>query len=543
MLLALACAQGASASSTQNPVDRADPSVIEEELRDERPAPSKEQPRLKLQGGQAGASAVGEAVVVGAIRIEGATALPRAAFAPVAQSYAGRLLSPQDLEALATAVATVAREAGYGLATAWIPEQQIANGILRVILDEGRIDAVETVGSGSEAVRRRLAMIATGRPIRTAELERQLLVAGDIEGVVIGKVRLERRGGKNILRVQTQQERTDGYVGIDNWGSSTVGPVRARLSVDFNGLLDEDDRLTVGGVITPLSPKEFALVRAAYSKAIGMHGTEVTVGGYYARSRPGGVLADRDFKGESAEIEVGVRHPFVRSRAGSLWGELGLNFRNSTQYQREVKVRDDQFPTLTAGLFTTRALGSGRLRARLALVQGFKIGGATEEGDPIASRPDAGATFTKAEAWVQLTQDLGRGFGIQAQAAGQIASEPLLSSEEMGLGGRQFLRAWDYRELSGDKGVAGSLEFRYDFYGLPAPLGAAQIYAYADAGSVGNYENGFGGGTLASVGGGLRLWLNDTIEGGLEVGFPLTQGAVVNADRDPRISFTLESSF
>ena len=541
-ILALACAGSASAYATQDPVDRADPSVIEEELRDERSAPQKDQPRVTFQRGQASASEVGQAVVVGAVRIEGATALPRAAFAPVAQGYAGRLLSPADLEALAAAVATVARDAGYGLATAWIPEQQVANGVLRVVLDEGRIDAVETVGSGSAAVRRRLAMIATGRPIRTAELERQLLIAGDIEGVVIGKARIERRGHKNVLRVQTRQERVEGYASIDNWGSTTVGPVRARVSVDFNGLLDEDDRLTVGGVVTPLSPKEFALVRAAYSKAIGMYGTELTVGGYYARSQAGGVLADRDLEGKSAEIEVGVRHPFVRSRAASLWGEFGLTFRNSEQYQREVKIRDDQFPTLTLGLFTTRALGRGRLRARLALVQGLEVGGSTERGDPLASRPDAGASFTKAEAWIQLTQDLGRGFGIQAQAAGQIASGPLLSSEEMGVGGRQFLRAWDYRELSGDKGVAGSLEFRYDFGGLPAPLGAAQIYAYADAGSVGNYENGFGGGTLASAGGGLRLWLSEAIEGGLEVGFPLTDGATIGS-RDPRISFTLESSF
>ena len=543
MLCALACAQGASASSTQNPVDRADPSVIEEEFRDDRSTSPKTQPRIQLQGVKPGASQVDEAVVVGAIRVEGATALPHAVFAPVAQSYAGRLLSPQDLEALASAVATVARDAGYGLATAWIPEQRIANGILRVVLDEGRIDAVETVGSGSEAVRRRLATIATGRPIRTAELERQLLIAGDVEGVVIGKARLERRHGKNILRVQTRQERVDGHVAIDNWGSTTVGPVRARLSLDFNGLLGEDDRLTIGGVITPLSPKEFALVRAGYSKAVGIHGTEVTVNAYYALSQPGGVLSDRDLRGESTEFELGVRHPFVRSREGSLWGELGLTFRNSTLHQRGLKVRDDGFPSVTAGLYTTKAMGRGRLRARLALVKGFEVSGATQEGDPLASRPDAGADFTKAEAWVQLAQNLGAGFGIQAQATGQIASGPLLSSEEMGLGGRQFLRAWDYRELSGDKGIAGSVELRYNFDGLPAPLGAAQLYSYVDAGSVGNYRKGFGGGTLASAGGGVRLWLGPTIEGGVEVGFPLTDGAIAGAQRDPRISFSLESSF
>ena len=51
--------------------------------------------------------------------------------------------SPSDMRALASDVANVARGAGYGLATAWIPPQRVSNGVLRVVIDEGRIDAIE----------------------------------------------------------------------------------------------------------------------------------------------------------------------------------------------------------------------------------------------------------------------------------------------------------------------------------------------------------------------------------------------------------------
>src|SRR3546814_6283677 len=112
----------------------------------------------------------------------------------------------------------------------------------------------------------------------------------------------------------------------------------------------------------------------------------------------------------------------------------------------------------------------------------------------------------------------------------------------MGLGGRNFLRSFDYREASGDKGIAGSAELRFDLEKLPAPIETAQLYGYVDAGSVGNYGDGRGGATLASAGGGVRMDLDD-ISIGLELGFPLTDSPFYDGDRNPdRKSTRLNSS-
>jgi hemolysin activation/secretion protein len=179
----------------------------------------------------------------------------------------------------------------------------------------------------------------------------------------------------------------------------------------------------------------------------------------------------------------------------------------------------------------------------LSFVQGLDALGATHEGDPLASRIDASARFSKVEFWGEYEHGFGRGFSVVAQMEAQAANRPLLSSEEMGLGGRYFGRAWDYREFSGDKGIAGALELRFDLKNLPSPATSGQLYTYVDGGSVGNYEGGFGGGSLASAGAGIRLWLNGSIEAALEAGFPLSDGSDPAADRDPRLSFTLGTRF
>ena len=540
------CASAAApllASEAQTQVDRADPSVVEEELKDPQPA-AKRPPRiLQVAPSETRSSALEGTVAIGAIRIDGARALSQASFASVIERYVGRTLSPSDLRALATGIAGVAREAGYGLATAWIPPQQVGNGVLRVGIDEGTIDALDVTGTGSDAVKARLAPLADGEPLKTAELERRLLIADDLPGIRLGKAKLVHKGNRNVLVLSAVKDRVEGRVQIDNWGTGTSGPVRARLSVDINALLADDDRLSVEAVTTPLEPNELALGRAAYTVSLGTGGTEVTVGGYVARSEAGAVLSARDFDGKSSELEAEVRHPLIRSRDASVWAGVAGSLRNSEQTRQDIVVRDDRVITFTGSLYGFQQLANGRLRGRLAFVQGVDILGATRASDPLRSRSDADGRFSKLEFWGEFEHRLGYDFSILLQAEGQLVGGPLLSSEEMGLGGRAFGRAWDFREYSGDRGIASSLELRFDWEKPLSMLEMVQLYAYLDGGTVANLGTGTGGGSLASVGLGTRLWLPSRIRASAQLGIPLTQSTSNGKRSDPRLSVTFDKKF
>ncbi len=532
--LSLATPAGAS----QSPVDKANPAVVVEQLRQKEPERQRQLPP-RLETTAPAAIELDQAVVVGAIRVEGASVIPPAAFAPIIDSYVGRTLSSADLKALVSDIAAVTRARGYGLATAWIPAQKITNGIIRVMLDEGRIDEVRVEGSASAAATRMLAVLATGEPVTTALLERQLLLAGDLDGVKLGKARLQRVDGRRLLIVAAERERVRVRAGFDNWGSHEVGPIRARVSADINGVLAHDDRLTIGASLTPLQPREFQLVNVGYAKGIGTGGAEVHVSGYHARTHAGGSLKGRDIEGRSSYAEVGVSHPLLRTRAASVWAYLDFGILDASQSLRDITFRDDRITALSASLYGTAAVASGRLRTRLTYKKGLKLFDATTGGDRLASRRDGSAIFSKVEFWTGYERSLGGNFSLALQAEGQIASRPLLSSEEMGLGGRYFLRGYDYLEYSGDDGVAGSAELRWNVR-LPKDT-AAQIYAFVDAGEVDNHRQGFGSGSLASAGGGVRVGF-DRIEAGLEIGVPLRDGAAAK-DYDPRISYTLATQF
>lgn len=534
----------ATAAQAQPPVDQVDPGLVGQQV-DERERQSAPPPpdAPALAAPAAGGVADLPPVTAGAILIDGATILTPADFAPAIEPYLGRALGPDELRALTRDVAAVARNAGFGLATAWIPRQSLVAGVLRVRIDEGRIDAVEIEGPGRAAVGVRLAGLATGRPVRTAELERALLLAGDLPGVTLGRARIVPRDGRNVLVVPAGLDRVRGRATIDNSGSASVGPIRARLSVDMASLAIAGDRLSIGGVVTPVQPREFQYGELGYSVPIGHGGTEVGVRGYVGHSAAGGSVRDRDFQGTSAGVEVALSHPLIRSRAASLWAGATLAVRDSRLDEAGVEARDDRIATATASLSGNARMAGGRVRVRLSYVQGLDLLNATARGDPLASRRDAGGAFSKVEFWTQYERRLGNGFSMELRGAGQLASRPLLASEEIGLGGRSFLRGFDYWEAAGDRGAAGSAEVRYDIAsGLPHPFRRLQLYLFADGGRVTNIGGGTGGGTLASAGAGLRAALRSGFEAGLELGFPLTD-APFDDDPDPRVSFSLGSRF
>jgi hemolysin activation/secretion protein len=537
-VIAAPCAVGA-----QTPVDRSDPAVVTEEERQAEETMPLEPRRPTISATERQDTVMqAEGVVAGAIRVEGATALPPATFATAIEPYLGRPLSAADLRALARAVANAARDAGFGLATAWIPPQSVATGVLRVRLDEGRIDAIQASGPAAPAVERLLLPLATGEAVRTSALERRLLLARDIAGVSVGRATLSRRAGRNVLRVETRRERARGRASIDNWGTQAIGPLRARLSADALSVIALGDALTIGGNATPLQPDEFQMVHASYSLPIGGDGAAASVGGYFSRSDAGGAFRDRDLEGDSAEIHGSLSYPLVRSRRKNIWGRVELALRDSSLTREAVEIRDERIVTLATVIHGTGSLAKGRVRARMSVVQGLDILGATARGDPFASRPDAGGVFTKLRFWTDYTRALGDGFSIQLGGEGQLASRPLPASEEIGLGGRFFLRGYDFREFAGDRGVAASGELRYDFEDLARPLSRAQLYAYADAGHVSNLRGGFGGGELASAGGGVRIGINRRIDAGIELGVPLADGAGGRRP-NPRLSFTLSTTF
>ena len=531
-------------AQAQDAADRATSAQVESERESglERSLPPAPLP-VEVEGPAPAPAASGPVVFVGAVTLSGLEALAPQDFADIIAAYLGRTLSPAELAALVNALAARVRDRGYPLGLAWIEPQRVANGVLAVRIDEGRIDEVRLSGPAPQAVHDTLAPLRDGRPVRFGQIERRLMLAADIPGVQIRRSRFFREQGKGVLEVEIVRDRVALTASIANPGTRPVGPEQLRLEVDTHGLLASDDTVTVSLAATPLAPDELLLGYIRYQHRTGSAGTTLAVSGSVSRVRPGAFLAPLDLRNDAWFAGVNVVHPLRRRRSESLWLEAELGIRDFEQTLGGTRFRRDRLTVARLGLRGYDQLGGGRLRAGASVSQGLGLFGATQAGDPAASRVDADGTFTTLGAWLDWTAELGGPFSLRLAAAGQLASRPLLIGEELGLGGTSFLRGYDWGERTGDEGTMGSGELRYTF---AYPLGfirQAQLYAFADGGVVSNLDDGLGGGSLASLGGGTRLTVTQQLAANFEVAVPLSGLRFDTLDRTPKFNFAVVRAF
>lgn len=477
-------------------------------------------------------------VFVGAINVEGARDIPRTAFAPAIERFIGKAADAEGLQAIARAISDAARAEGYVFASAMIPAQDVTSGTVTVKLDPGAVDIVQISGSKSERLQRTLDLIR-GPAVQKSVLERQLLLAGDIPGIIVETTRYVREPRGAVLIVEVREDRVAGSVGLDNYGSRELGPARARLRVDLTGLMDGDN-LTVQAVATPLQPKELAYVSARYVKTLDNHGTQLGIAASAGQTRPD-YGNGTDVRGDSRYAAVFASHPVLRTNKTSLWVNAELAYLNVQQRVNGAMRQRDELVTFTLGTTMTTKVGGGRLWGGLGVVQGLGFADTTREGDPMSSRADGSARFTKANLWLDWKRSISEQVSLRLAANGQIASRPLLAAQELGVGGPGFGRAYDFSERFGDNGVLGMAELREQWNKL---LGFdwVQFYQFVDGGYVTNLRGGFGSGTRVSAGGGVRAGVGKTSLG-VEAAFPISDDRDATGTRSPRINLTVGQDF
>ena len=534
----------AAAGLTQDRLEQASPERVEQNRPTAIPPVEPAPPATTTPAaGPSVADAAPAPMRLSSVALTGLTEVAADTLLPTVRPFLNRPLAPTELKDVVNAIVAELHRRGYVFASARIPPQSVEDGRLTIAVDEGFVDGVVIEGYDQAYTRSVLERLADGRPVTRARLERQLLLAGDGTGVSVGRSAYEMVDGRSVLTVRVTHDPVDARLSLDNWGSRFVGPVRARAAVRFGGLFDDSDALALSLSTVPASPREYGFGRLRYVRRVNADGTEAVASVSVGETRPGSTLRDRDTAGSSRSASIGISQPLVRRRGGSLWGDLGLTVWSLKQDQFGRPVRDDRFTNLSADLYGAVSLGDARLRGRVTVTRGLGLFDATRQGDPLASRSDGDARFSSLFTAASVTLPVVPRVAVQLAGEGQLASRPLLSSEEFGVGGAEIGRGYDYSERLGDEGVAGVAEVRYT---LPDPLpwmDELVLLTFVDGGVTRDIGIGRFDGSIASAGVGVGVDLDAGFAGQLTVGVPLTGPRDETGDRSPRVGFTVAKRF
>jgi hemolysin activation/secretion protein len=479
------------------------------------------------------------------VSIDGANVIASPTLAATYQVYLGKTISQADLIAIAAAITEIYREAGYHLSRAIVPAQDIKDGHVRIRVIEGSITEITLKGNGVDTfgIKAVLASIAEERPSLLTTVERQLLLVNDRPGVRIADVALDElrpTSGHFRLIVTVETWRIFAAQGIDNYGSSPVGPWELLSTTAFNSSLLPGDTLALSLSTVPDHVRELQFGRASYDAPIGTDGVRAGGSALYSDVWPGDArrLLNTHTLTETYELH-GTIVP-LETRRSTLWLTAGVAFTDASERDSLGLNYRDHVRTLnlTADYKLQDHL-AGWNYLTVTARQGLDALGASTDWDQWTSRAGASPNFSLIDLNFTRIQKLSDIWSVKLSATGQWASGPLLLSQQFYLGDGAYGPGY----YSGDNGLFGLAELRYDQTLPYTYLKGYQLYAFFDRGQVWNFDSDGVALSLSSIGAGIRLFMTDQTLAGIGVAVPVHWGTTANQVSDVRVLFTFSNSF
>ena len=472
------------------------------------------------------------------VTIAGAQSIPVSSLSDNYEGYLTHRVSIEDLSVIAQAITDQYRAEGYFLSRAVVPPQTPDSGVAQIVVIEGRIDEVVFEGDAAAQVAPYFAGLTEAGAVSLPDLERRLTLARDVPGIEV-KSRVEPHPddpSTHRLVIEAAAERVHAYTSIHNRGSNSAGPVQTSVGLDVRSVFHPRDQLSFFALATPEEVSEFALMQLGYS-VVGAGGDRFGASVLGFQSEDGSDDGSPELGGDGATFTVFYEHPLLRRRRQGLWLGGAFDARHVRYDWSNGGGYEDQ---LRVARLSLRGFFNENGRSTSFWTQasfGLDALGASGRSQTRRSRASADAQFLKLNARGTYYMDIGRHFGIYGQADLQASSDALLYSEELSLGGARYGRAYNYGEISGDHGVAGSAEFRAGYNPSADSITFAQAYAFLDGGQVWNLDAGGSDAALASVGLGARITLWDAMTLSAELARPMTRTPYQEGDKDWRSFF------
>jgi hemolysin activation/secretion protein len=466
-----------------------------------------------------------------------------------------------DLFAIAGAITSRYRNDGYVLSRAVVPAQEIEDGRVTIRVIEGYVDKVVFEGDDDRPglLRGYGEAITQARPVRVADLERYLLLIGDQPGATISSVlrpSTDQTGAADLI-IKVDREVMQNFATLDDRGTRFVGPLQATIGTRLNSLFGLADQTFLRAISTPIYPDELMAFDVNNLIVLDSEGTTLGTTLNYARAHPGYTLrtpVDLNITSQAETIGFTLTRPIIRSRIENLRVTLQTVANNykttSTNFDDSLLLRDKIRSLRLGAIWETVDTWRGANAIGLQASQGLDILGATPSGSEKLSRAAGRSDYTKVTLEASRLQSLGGNWTFNTAATSQYGFTPLLASEQLGLGGSQYLRAYDPSDIVGDSGVAAKFELQYGESVKQWYLQDYQLYSYFDVGGVWNHKNQPADKTpdaAIAIGFGSRFSLGEWSSGYVEVSQPLMRSVPTQGTNDhnhqPRIFFALIAKF
>ena len=411
----------------------------------------------------------------------------------------GHRISVAKLFEFAEALQQAYLNAGYLLARVTIPRQNVQSGSIRIVVIDGIFEDIDLSAVPERArnlVRARLEPLIGKKHVTTAELQRRVLLMGDIAGITGASEIKAGSAGGTILVIKATEKLVSSATAASNrlpkelgtweftqavdvnnalgWGEQFYA--NARSSSDFDRFFDGTSKFMAygGGVIVP----------------IGSDGLRAEASYTSVRQRPwhtfGAFPIEEELAGERTaatyeRASVSAIYPIILTLEHSVRVQATYDYTVNAQrvgpapvfvlppFEPVYGLADDRYSAVRAAAdWSFQFPWSWGGNATTTAVYSHGLGGRTAWDSPLVgnplSRPGASPNFDKFYIDTEIRQPLPEGFQVSFIAKAMTSfGAPLMLPEELSLDGANALSGFASGTLNVDRGVTVRSELSHPF--------------------------------------------------------------------------------
>ena len=439
---------------------------------------------------------------ISAYEVSGADFLPAADKDAVFAPYVGPAQTFDSIQRAVEALQKLLQDRGYHTARVFLPEQEVADGRIRLRVVVAVLGQLEVEGNNHHDVANIRASVPSLQPgvaPDTQAIGAELRVANENPSKQTRLVfRQSRQDGEidAVLRVADEHPFKFG-LSLDNTGNETTGSYRAGVLAQYANLFNADHAVSAQVISSPGHTGDVLIAGLGYRWPLYGLGDSMDFALGYSNVDSGSVATasgDYDISGSGRIASVRYNHYLNR------WAEVdhkliaGFDWR---AYRNEIRSSGSNgsslIPDITVRPFSVAYVPAMRFESfdgSASLSYARNVPGGADGSEEDFARPgirqgaDPGYSLIRFGA--NLNWRVDDDWVFRSALNGQWTNDLLIAGEQYGIGGADSVRGFAERAVAADTGVRGSVELLSP--NVAAPLGydnlVTRALIFVDGGAV-----------------------------------------------------------
>lgn len=453
----------------------------------------------------------GTCFTINNVILDGASLLSETTLRKTYADQLGQCIGTAQINNIVSRITQGYIDAGYVTSRAYIPQQNLSSGELRISVVEGYIEAIRLEGGPQRLLATAFPGLI-GKPLNLREIEQGLDQLNRLRSAnaTIQFVPGSELGASEVVIRYRKAEPVSINLGYNNSGQESTGIYKVSAGGGWDNPLGINDFIYLSHSTNARNEgagKKSESTSLHYSLPFGFWNFALDASQFEYANLVTGSATTFETRGTNEVLQFSVDRLLMRNQTSKTIASLHIKNQTSENYIDDVLLLTSSRDDTVMGVDVSREMylpHNITLITSLGYTRGLKSEFHSEAAQQAPDSPPE--DFEKYSLDVTLlgaVQALGNVWQWRTELHGQYSDDLLFSSESFSIGSQYTVRGFKEDSLSGDAGICWRNEISLPAYPFPrAPRFRTEPYLGIDTGII---DNGLTNETLTGWTIGLRL--------------------------------------